>query len=297
MPTVKITKDYNFNYSQDYSYDNTLITIDAGNAKLVSPYSISNPYLIANESIIASGLNSFTETSTLGSGTLVKYVLNINNQAKYFDGTSWVDSNGTIAQSNLASEINSNVATFPTTRNRVKLGKVFLNTAGTNTPQLGNVNISYNFSGYAIPDDIRGALVNVPNENVKDEQLATYIELADQEIDSYIGQQYTLPITDTTTLAMLRSFSIQLSAYNVYGYISNREGKDISSFATEKYKTTIKKLEKIGEGKLTLYGQTDLTAMKSSTEGYLPTFNQGNAENWNVDTDLLSDIADGSFVG
>ena len=297
MPVVKITKDYNFNYSQDYSYDNALITITAGYAQLAGTYSLANPYLSANESIISTGLNSFTETSTLGSGTMVKYILNVNNQSKYYDGANWVDSNGAYAQSNLASEINTNVATFPTGRSRVKLGKVFLNTAGTNTPQLNNVNVSYNFNGYAIPDDIRAALVNVPNENVKDEQLITYIEIADQEIDSYIGQQYALPIADGSTLAMLRSFSIQLAAYNVYGYISNREGKDVSSFATEKYKTTIKKLEKIGEGKLTLYGQTDLTIMKSSTENYLPTFNQGRAESWSVDSDLLSDISDGSFLG
>ena len=296
MALINISKDYNFNYTQDYSYNDDQIQIDAGKAKLFGTYSL-NPYLSANESLIATALTTFTETSTLGTGCLIKYVLSVDNQAKYHDGTSWVNSTGVYAQSNLATELNSNVASLTAGRKRVSLNKVFLHSIGTGTLELDNLNISYSFSGYCQPQDIRGALINVPNNNVKDEQLATYIELADNEIDSYIGQQYTLPVTDSDTLGILRGFSINHAAYNVYGYIAAREDNGVSKFATAKYNQLIKKLEQIGNGTLKLIKQDDLTQYSNSTEGYSPTFNMLGAENWNVDADLLSDTSDGSFLG
>jgi phage gp36-like protein len=157
--------------------------------------------------------------------------------------------------------------------------------------------VSYNFTGYCLPDDIRAALVNVPNENVKDEQLATYIELADQEIDSYIGQKYTLPITETSALKILRAFSITHAAYNVYGFLASREGNGVSDFATKKYEEVLKKLENIAAGKMSLVGKTDTSGIAGSYEGYKPTFNLGDVQTMNVDSNLLEDISSGAFIG
>lgn len=297
MPQISISKDYDFAYQQNYNYNGNVFQIGTSAMQLVSPYALTNPYFTPLETLLASTLNSFSETSSLGSGTLVKYILNVNNQDMYFDGGSnWIKSNGNFSQSNTAAQINTGAPYFNAGRSRIK-PKIFLSTAGTNTPMLQSVSISYNFDGYCIPDDIRSALVNVPIENVKDEQVYTYIELAGQEIDFHISNQYQLPISDGSTLGILRSWSIQHAAYNIYSYFAVREGKSVSSFAETKYKELLEKLKGVQQGTLKLLGQTDLTQYDSSTINYLPTFNMGSDAGWHVDANLLNDIADGSYLG
>jgi len=287
----KISVDYALDYAQNYQYNDTLIEITGGVAQLKSPYVLTDPYLSANWPILTVGLNSFTETSVLGSGTLVKYILSLSGQNKWHDGTSWIDSNGTIAQSNLASEIDTNAASLTSARARVKLAKIFMHTAGTDTPKLQNVNISYNFNGYATPDDVRAALVDITDARISDQQLATYIELGDEDINTYIQGQYTLPISDGSTLATLRSFTVRHAAYNVYAWLAARENSKISQFASDQYKKLMTTLENIRDGKMRLGGPSDLSIFDVSTANTNPTFNQGDVLNWHPDESIV-ELAD-----
>lgn len=89
-------------------------------------------------------LDSFTETSTLNGGS-IRYVLSNDGGTtwKYQNGVAWVNSNGTYAQSNTASEVNTNATTFPA-GSRQLLYQAFLRSDGTQLVQLDTVTINGN---------------------------------------------------------------------------------------------------------------------------------------------------------
>lgn len=296
----KISKDYKFNYSQDYDYNNTVIQISGGQAKLSgtnSLYVTSDPFITTEKSIIANSINSFTEMATVGTGDILKYIVTVDGEDKYFDGTSWVSSNGTYAQSNLATEIQTNSSTIISGRARINL-KAFLHSwNGSTTPLLDNINMSYNISFYCNPDDVRSQLVGIDKANLSDEEIVTFIENADSLIDFYIGMQYDLPITNATTLKLLRTWSSVIAAYGIYTYIANKEGSNIATLATSRYEKLIEMLEKISEGEYSLIGINDSSIFDSNFNDYKPTFNEGSQFNWGLDQNYSEAINDGSFYG
>ena len=297
----KITKDFKYNYAQDFDYDDSLIEITAGKAQVVGTagvYGTSVPYITTEKSLIATSLNSFTETATTGTGDLIKYILTVDGEDKYFGtGDLWQSSNGTFAQSNLASEIQTNSSTVISGRSRLNL-KAFLSSFnGATTPQLSNVNLSYNINFYCLPDDVRSQLVGIDKANLSDEEILTYIENADNTIDFYIGMQYDLPITDATTLKLLRTWSSILASYTLYTYLANKEGSNIATMATARYEKLIETLEKISNSEMQLTNMPNISRIASNFSDYTPTFNEGDPVNWSTDANMLSDISSGSFYG
>jgi hypothetical protein len=89
-------------------------------------------------------LSSFAETlGTGGCTTGVVYNLSKDNSTWYYwNGSAWTLANGSVAQANAASSINSNIATFP-----VQVGtgtlyfKAFLQSSGTSTCSLSGVSV------------------------------------------------------------------------------------------------------------------------------------------------------------
>lgn len=297
----KISKDYKFNYAQDYDYSDSLIEITGGYAQLVGTsgvYGTSIPYITTEKSIICTSLNSFTENSSTGTGDLIKYILTVDGEDKYFGtGSIWQSSDGSYAQSNLASEIQANSSTVISGRSRLNL-KAFLSSYnGATTPQLKNVNISYNISFYCLPDDVRSQLVGIDKAQLSDEEIVTYIENADNTIDFYIGMQYDLPITNADTLKLLRSWSSILASYNLYVYLANKEGSNIATMATSRYDKLMEVLQKIADGEMQLTAMPNTARIDSNFNNYVPTFNEGDSAYWGTDSDMLTDIYSGSFYG
>ena len=81
-------------------------------------YDASSPTIYGNNGIAFSELNAFSENITTPASTAtcpagVGYNLSLDKATwKYWTGTAWATSNGTAAQSNIASVIQTNVATF-----------------------------------------------------------------------------------------------------------------------------------------------------------------------------------------
>lgn len=115
-------------------------------------YSVANPY-IDIDSIIDSAIsgntivswNNFLETTIENGSDLIKYVLSDDNGAtyKYWDGLLWSASSGYI-QSNTGLEVDTNISTFPTTINGIKI-RIFLHSeTGVTTPSIDNLVLNYN---------------------------------------------------------------------------------------------------------------------------------------------------------
>jgi hypothetical protein len=109
-------------------------------------YSTTNPTIEGNSSWVNEGLDGFTETATKTGTDQVKYILKKGTSWYWWNGTSWVVSAGTYAQSNTATEIETNKASFVIEPESSKF-KAFLHSDGTTTPQLDTLVIQYNYAG------------------------------------------------------------------------------------------------------------------------------------------------------
>jgi len=299
---MSISKDYQFQYSQNYDFTDAKIELVNGNAQLrgtssSTTYSTSDPYITPKESLVASDLNSFTETSILGTSEVVQYIMNVDNQDKYWDGAAWINSNGAFAQSNLVAIVNTNIGSLVSDRSRFKFKSFLHTTVNTTTPSLTNVNVSYDFTGYSSADDVRATLINIDNDTIKDEEIIQHIEQADDVINMYVSMQYELPVSGASATSLLRTFSIQHASYNIFSYFANKEGKNLPSLTVEKYNKLLEILEKIGSGEIPLTNLIDITRFDISTIDYDPTFDLGSTESWDVDSSLLGDISTGSWNG
>ena len=108
-------------------------------------YSFDNPTIqpTAADSLTFTSLSGFTETATKNGGE-IKYILSNDGGStwKYYS-SGWVTSDGTYSQANTATEIDSNIATFPT-GNGDFLFKTFLSSDGTQLVQLDSISLTYN---------------------------------------------------------------------------------------------------------------------------------------------------------
>lgn len=107
-------------------------------------YSKADPTLTVNSTFKATDLSSFTETSTSSGSDAIRHVIRINGTDKYWNGSSWVTSDGTYSQANSAADINTNIASL-LVNTRATVGvKSFLHSEyGGTTPLLDLITIVY----------------------------------------------------------------------------------------------------------------------------------------------------------
>lgn len=110
-------------------------------------YVTDNPTMEFNATFRHEGLDGFTELKTAAGADQVKYILKKGSLWYYWSGAAWVESNGTYAQANDASEIETNKATFTDTAVTTQVKALFHSDDGSTTPSLDWVTIQYDFSG------------------------------------------------------------------------------------------------------------------------------------------------------
>ena len=115
-------------------------------------YPVDNPTLEIAQGIRIEDLITFTGTVTKSGSDDVKYILKRGTSWYYHDGSSWVVSDETYAQSNTNAEITANIASFTT--NQVDFNvRIFLHSDdGSTTPSIQSLVIVYDFSGNAQSD-------------------------------------------------------------------------------------------------------------------------------------------------
>jgi hypothetical protein len=94
-------------------------------------YPTTTPSIVNNTAIPFYTLASASETASCASG--VKYQVSVNGSTFfYYNGSAWVSSDGTYAQSSTAAQINSGASTVATSLGRTSLYvKALLNSSGT----------------------------------------------------------------------------------------------------------------------------------------------------------------------
>lgn len=108
-------------------------------------FDLTNPDILTNVSFNASTLTGFVENAVISGSDQVKYQLVLDGINKYWNGSAWVNGAG-FAQSNTASEVNTNIASFLTLTNGAEPVQVrmFLSSAtGGTTPEVDSLTIDF----------------------------------------------------------------------------------------------------------------------------------------------------------
>lgn len=248
---AKTSKTYEFGYGDDYIFDKTKIEATGSLMQLRSPISTANPSIRTRYSIPLTAINTFIPSYSAATGSAIKYTL-IKDGQDYYYSSGWVVSDGTYSQSNTLAEIQANLATFTTTRVRVKV-RIFLHSDGVVVPTISTLDIGFDYEGYCTPDDVRGLLGRAgASKGINDEDIITAIETADSQINAYLSK-YTLPLT--TVPAQVRSYSVIIAAYNSYSSFEVAEGVTKSPHRV-RYEQAMRELEKIHKGEKSITGLT-----------------------------------------
>lgn len=131
------------------SNTNSSVSTLTANMIVNTGYLTTNPKGVTNTTFRADAIEGFTVSEVKSGSDEVKYILSKDSQNYYWNGSSWVVSNGTYSQANTAIEINTNKASLFTDGIGAVVGVSYLlhSDDGSTTPQLKGITIQYNFSG------------------------------------------------------------------------------------------------------------------------------------------------------
>lgn len=178
----------------------------------LTTYVTTSPSIIESGPLQVDGLTSFTEVSTIPGGTDIKHILNVDGQDTYWDGAAWSNSDGSLAQSNYFSDINTNLPSLDVSAGVYLKLKSVLRSIGPATPELTLVNITYNFFaavvspvpcviyGYVFDGvtPVVGATIDFKSREFSDES-ANFIHVNEQAVTDATGYfEISLPSTVRT---------------------------------------------------------------------------------------------------
>ena len=154
--TLRVGSDNGGSYSANFKIDNFIVFSSVQHVSTYVPnqpisetiYSTADPDLKPSMIVYIDGLDGFVEVVS-GIGA-VKYILMKDNVRYYHNGANWIVSDGTYAQSNTASEIETNKAGF--TVDRIKLDiEILLHSTGNDKTHIDNLEVSYDFAHPVVP--------------------------------------------------------------------------------------------------------------------------------------------------
>lgn len=122
-------------------------------------YSTSSPTIQTNTQIRATDLIAFAETSTTPASTSIKHVIVLDGTDKWWNGSAWATSNGTVSEASTAADINTNAATLIVNNRSLIQIKSFLTTSDDEARPLLDL-IAVTFDA-ALADPTTPTLVNL----------------------------------------------------------------------------------------------------------------------------------------
>lgn len=176
---LRIGSDWDHSTSSNFKIDDFQIFSTVQHTTNYTPipcietvYCIQNPTILTNSGFLTDNITSLTETTIISGSDNIKHILRYNNIDYYWNGSTWVISDGTYSQSNTIIEINTNISslTFPTIGATVYLKSFIHSNDGLTTPELDNEEFIYDYRG-PTPDNpllcnVSGFLRDVNNQPI-----------------------------------------------------------------------------------------------------------------------------------
>lgn len=148
------------------SMTSTLVEMDYSG----QTYPIDNPAIEPNTDLLTNDLTDFSDSIVVSGADSVKFQLKINDILKWFNGTGWVTSDGTYAESNTGAEVKANISTAVNIGSTIVLVALLHSADGMTTPAILSASISYNYFPPPTPPPSTGIvfcrLRDILNENV-----------------------------------------------------------------------------------------------------------------------------------
>lgn len=116
-------------------------------------YPQDSPPIVANSGVETDGVVSLTEDTAVSGNDSITYVLNVGGTDNYWNGSAWVTSDTSLAQSNTLAEINTNASALSLgTGQTVKVKALLTSDDGNTTPQLTENVLSYDFAAPVVTE-------------------------------------------------------------------------------------------------------------------------------------------------
>lgn len=106
-------------------------------------FSTANPKIRSNEDILATQINSVVGTVTEPGSDSIELIALVDGQAKYWNGSAWVDSTGEYPQSNDIATFSANVSTLLSSQSSFNVDVVLHSDTGTTTPDITDLTIDF----------------------------------------------------------------------------------------------------------------------------------------------------------
>jgi phage gp36-like protein len=135
------------------------------------------------------------------------------------------------------------------------------------------------------------------------EQVELHINRAENLINAYVGAKYTVPFVSGSIPPLINTICIDIAAYYVFVVLFTRDSVNRNDWVEEWYTRHIDvdnqkdgTLDKIRDGKLPVLlddgteAPIGTAAIKSNTQNYIPTFDEGSVLGWEPDPNKITDI-------
>ncbi|MGD8305153.1 MAG: hypothetical protein PVF17_00735 [Ignavibacteria bacterium] len=148
-------------YASDFEVKDTIVFTEMqhtadytpGETIAQTPYVITNPSFVTNNSLTADEIISFVENSTKTGNDEIKYIIKRDDNYLYWDGSAWITSDETYSQSNTAIEISTNISSINNDDENEYYMKGFLHSDnGLTTPVLTSFEIGYFILNFVVED-------------------------------------------------------------------------------------------------------------------------------------------------
>lgn len=158
-PTLDIDGEIYGQFKINFTESNTQAYVDVLTSNInVDVYPTDDPTILTNSSFSASEVLVFAETVNKSGSDDVKYVIQVDGQDLWNNAGTVENSNGTYVQSNTAAEITAEIDQFVTSRSSVKIKAFIHSDAGTTSPELDLLSLTYDA---ALPDPTLPTLVDL----------------------------------------------------------------------------------------------------------------------------------------
>jgi len=233
---------YPFTESTNYTYNVSEVEVTGGVAQCAGapgPYDTSDGTITPVATIYTDDLVSFSATVTEAGSDTVTFTLELAGTEMYWTGAAWAASDGTVAQTNTASDINTNIddLTIAATGQAIRPVVYLHSDDGSTTPSIDTMTIEYNYKAqeetvttrtvYGYVAGVLGSVktspvtvqLNVNNVQYKD---ATMIDGTAQTVDPDANGYFELELVETdnmtypddTSQEIYYTFSIRNRRYN-----------------------------------------------------------------------------------
>ena len=177
-----------------FAFDDTLIEIDIG-SRLKAPFSTTNPVISTEFFFTLDGITSFAVNGTATAPDELRFSSLVNNQPKWWNGSSWANSDGTFARSNTLQDVADNIAKLPLQSSKTQLAVVYHSDDGSTTPEIISATLDLTATQ---PEVSTVTIINDPTKN----PLANRVVDMSAAVTSQAGVATVVEITITSVGAL-----------------------------------------------------------------------------------------------